>query len=583
MPNIDWSIVFPTVSSPVSSEFCDLVRENCFTQLVSFPTRHHHLLDLLLTNRPDLIFKVCVVDNLPSTDHDAVHFMLNVVVPPQSPCKRILYNYKKADMSVFLETLSHVPWHLIENATDIEESWQLFKDLLFSVVDMTIPSLRWKKRKLKHCFSYETIHLIRQKRRLYLRIKSFSSPPTSLMRKYRSLSDIVRGMTRRDTKTYTERIYRDFSKNPWAWMNTSKGMRTPIPSITADESRITDDAAKADKFNHYFYSVFTQEDMSNFDSLTKSLEFAPSLLSIVEFLPQEVFVQLNSIDVSKACGPDLITGFLLKKGAEVLASPLSYLFTTSMCTAALPRDWVTANVVPVFKRNDKSVVKNYRPISLTSLVVKTMERIIHSNLISALESHDKISSCQYGFRKNCSASHLLVQVVHDWAKALDYRGSSHCLFLDFAKAFDSVPHQRLLLRLECLGIHGNLLSWFCSYLTNRFQQVVVNGHYSEWLPVLSGVPQGSILGSLLFILYINDLHSLVTSSPLKIYADDVALYAAVSSYQDCVNLQNDLASIYDWSIMWQLKLSPSKCEALNITNKHSPISFTYTIGSASIA
>ena len=280
-------------------------------------------------------------------------------------------------------------------------------------------------------------------------------------------------MTRRDTKIYTERICRDFSKNPrkfWAWVNSSKGRRTPIPSITADESRITDDAAKADKFNHYFSSVFTQENMSNFDSLTKSLEFAPSLLSIVEFLPQEVFVQLNSIDISKACGPDLITGFLLRKGAEVLASPLSYLFTTSMCTVALPRDWVTANVVPVFKRDDKSVVKNYRPISLTSLVVKTMERIIYSNLISALESHDKISSCQYGFRKNCSASHLLVQVVHDWAKALDYRGSSHCLFLDFAKAFDSVPHQRLLLRLECLGIRGNLLTGFV-----LISKIVFNG------------------------------------------------------------------------------------------------------------
>ena len=173
-----------------------------------------------------------------------------------------------------------------------------------------------------------------------------------------------------------------------------------------------------------------------------------------------------------------------------------------------------------------------------------------------------------------SASHLLVQVVHDWAKVLDSRGSSHCLFLDFAKAFDSVPHQRLLLKLECLGIHGNLLNWFRSYLTDRSQRVVINGHYSEWLPVLSGVPQGSILGPLLFILYIKNLHSLVKSSSLKIYADDVALYAAVSSYQDCVNLQDDLARIYDWSIMWQLKLSPSKCEALNITNKHSPISFT---------
>ena len=121
-PNIDWSIGFPTISSPVSSEFCELVRENCLTQLVSVPTCHHHLLDLLLTNRSDMISNVNVVDNLPSTDHDAVHFMLNVTVPFQSPCRWILYNYKKADMSVFLETLSHIPENIIENATDIDES-----------------------------------------------------------------------------------------------------------------------------------------------------------------------------------------------------------------------------------------------------------------------------------------------------------------------------------------------------------------------------------------------------------------------------------------------------------------------------
>ena len=159
-----------------------------------------------------------------------------------------------------------------------------------------------------------------------------------------------------------------------------------------------------------------------------------------------------------------------------------------MSTATLPKDWVTANIVPVFKHDDKSVVKNYLPISLTSLVVKTMERIIYSQVLSVLESCNKISPCQYGFWKNCSTSHLLVQAVHDWAKTLNCCSSFHCLFLDFAKAFDSVPHQYLLLRLECLGISGDLLSWFGSYLTGCSQCVVINGHYSQWLPVLSGVP-----------------------------------------------------------------------------------------------
>ena len=130
--------------------------------------------------------------------------------------------------------------------------------------------------------------------------------------------------------------------------------------------------------------------MSYFDSLKKSLDFFPSLLSTVEFLPQEVFTYLSVIDISKACGPDLITGFVLKSGAEFIASPLSYLFTTSMSTAILPKDWVTANVVPVFKRDDKSIVKNYHPISLTSLVVRTTERIIYSQVFSVLESQNKI-------------------------------------------------------------------------------------------------------------------------------------------------------------------------------------------------
>jgi len=253
-----------------------------------------------------------------------------------------------------------------------------------------------------------------------------------------------------------------------------------------------------------------------------------------------------------------------------------------MRTATLPGDWVTANVVPVFKHDDRSVIKNYCPISLTSLVVKTMERIIYSNVVSVLESHNRISHCQFGFRKGCSTSHLLLQVVHDWAKSLDSRSSSHCLFLDFAKAFDSVPHQRLLLKLECLGIDGDLLQWLNFYLTNRFQRVMINGHFSEWLPVLSGVPQGSILGPLLFILYIDDLRSVVQSSSLKIYADDVALYAQVSSYEDCVKLQDDLNRVHAWSARWQLNLSPSKCEALNITNKRTPVSFDYKIGSVSV-
>ena len=181
---------------------------------------------------------------------------------------------------------------------------------------------------------------------------------------------------------------------------------------------------------------------------------------------------------------------------------------------------------------------------------------------------------QFGFRKKRSTTSLLLSAVHDWASNLNNRLTTHCIFIDFAKAFDSVPHQRLLMKLKAYGIDGSMLKWFSSFLTTRQQRVVINGCASDWSPVLSGVPQGSILGPLLFILYINDLPSVV-SSPMKIFADDVAIYCPVISSADCKILQKDLDSISSWCSKWQMRLNPSKCEFLCISNKRSPIQHSY--------
>ena len=161
--------------------------------------------------------------------------------------------------------------------------------------------------------------------------------------------------------------------------------------------------------------------------------------------------------------------YLLMSSTEASASPLCYLFNKSMSAGILPRDWVCANVVPIFKRDNKHVPSNYRPISLTSIVVKTMERIIHSELTSTLGSHNLNSVYQFGFHKNHSTTHLLLEAVHDWARALEYCDDSHCLCLDFAKTFDSLPHQRLLLKLQTLEVSGQLLEWIRCFLTTQSQ------------------------------------------------------------------------------------------------------------------
>ena len=199
-----------------------------------------------------------------------------------------------------------------------------------------------------------------------------------------------------------------------------------------------------------------------------------------------------------------------------------------------------------------------------------LERIIFNKLYLLLESHQVLSDAQFGFRKKRSTTSLLLSAINDWASNLNSRLSTHCVLLDFAKAFDSVPHQRLLLKLKAYGINGSMLKWFCSFLTTRRQRVVINGCSSDWSPVLSGVPQGSILGPLLFILYINDLPSAV-SCTLKIFADDVAMYCSVESVTDCNTFQHDLDLVAAWCSKWQMRLNPSKCELLCISNKRSPV------------
>ena len=237
-------------------------------------------------------------------------------------------------------------------------------------------------------------------------------------------------------------------------------------------STVTSAHAKADIFNKYFYSVFTHEDTSNLDTLRNSISFFPPLLN-QSTLHQAMFImnyhELANLDTGKACGPDHITPKLLKLCAEFICEPLSQSFNQSLSSGTLPRDWTAANITPIYKKGERCLVCNYKPISLTSIVVKVMERIICKQLISTLQRFGCIRDNQFGFRANQSTVILLLSAIHDWSLCLERRSSTHCVFLDFAKAFDSVPHKHLLLKLQCLGITSQLLQWVRSFLTSCFQ------------------------------------------------------------------------------------------------------------------
>ena len=252
------------------------------------------------------------------------------------------------------------------------------------------------------------------------------------------------------------------------------------------------------------------------------------------------------------------------------------IFSASLKQGRAPDDWKEVNVSPIFKKGDKCQPTNYRPVSLTSVCSKVLEHIIHSHLMYFFEDSQILCDQQHGFRKHRSCESQLLTKVQDLASGLDNQQQMDAILLDFSKAFDKVPHQRLLMKLEHYGVRGTTLQCIRSFLSDRTQKVVVEGKPSSSAPVTSGVPNGTVLGPLLFLAYINDLPSRVKAKA-RLFADDCLLYRNIKTNEDAESLQDDLNKLQDWETDWQMHFNPDKCELIRITNKRKTINAMYQI------
>ena len=274
---------------------------------------------------------------------------------------------------------------------------------------------------------------------------------------------------------------------------------------------------------------------------------------------------------------------MLKECSSEISPMLALIYNESLAQGTVPDDWRQANVAPVFKKGEKCNAANYRPVSLTCICCKTLEHIIVSNINKHLAFESTLADCQHGFRSQRSCKTQLVQFYHDMVSNLDGardRGQKQTdvIIMDFAKAFDKVPHRRLLYKLGYYGIRGSTHKWISSWLSERSQKVVLDGQASDPVPVLSGVPQGSVLGPVLFLIFINDLPDNIRS-PVRLFADDCVLYRNIKSPIDCQILQDDLNSLSQWETDWQMKFNVAKCHSMRVT-RHLPdkqILFDYTL------
>jgi hypothetical protein len=343
-----------------------------------------------------------------------------------------------------------------------------------------------------------------------------------------------------------------------------------IPALQVNNKNITTSSEKAKHFTEYFAAQQTLPPLPFNHALPPILFLTDQRLDSIHTSNQEVLKVLKGLDTGKANGPDGVSNRLLKESAPAIANPLSILLNKSFDLAKVPKTWKESNICPIHKKDDRSLVSNYRPIALLSCIGKVQERVVYIHLYRYLKANRLLTWKNSGFKELDSAMNQLLYITDKIHRALE-EGKEICLvFLDISKAFDRVWHSGLLHKLRCLGIEGNLFEWLSDYLTNRRIRAVINGQKSDWQNTTAGVPQGSILGPLLFLVFINDI-TVNIESDIHLFADDTSLMDIIDNHiLSYAKLNRDLNRLSSWAKKWMVTFNATKTVYLQVTRKINP-------------
>jgi hypothetical protein len=315
--------------------------------------------------------------------------------------------------------------------------------------------------------------------------------------------------------------------------------------------------------NEYFSSVFTQEDFTNQPQAAQMFRgTGEEKLATVDITLEKVTHKLDKLKPDKSCGLDEVHPRVLKECKNELAPALKILFEKSLQDSEVPDIWKLGWIIPLHKGGRKGSPANYRPVSLTSVICKVLESILKDAIVDHLNHHQLILGSQHGFTKGRSCLTNLLTFLEDVTKAVDGGVPVDAIYLDFAKAFDKVPHSRLARKLKSHGISGKLYAWINEWLNLRKQMVTLNGARSDIASVISGVPQGSVLGPILFIIFINDIDLNLSCNIIK-FADDTKIYMQLKDEESHLQLQEDLQKLCTWSTEWQMLFNNSKCSVIH--------------------
>ena len=584
LPTIDWCTDPPRATSTTDCSFLDTFISLGLTQWVHESTypRSGNTLDLVLTSESDRIGMIEVLPPLPGCDHSPTAFeyafALNHVPTPDQLPNSLLQHWHKGNYRAIASHLSDFDWKLELAYLTADSAFKHLASILNRLIREFVP-VKPKLDKEKPVWSKRPpSSLINQRQAAWQRYKyarqqfGRRSPNSSAAyASFQCWNKQYRTFTVSCQASHEENLLLYSKENPKLLHSYIRSKKIGPPSvgpIKLDTGNLTDSPGEmAEVFASSFASVFSRQSPAN-PSPHQSFDgsIGPISLSV-----EDVLKALQNLDSNTAMGPDNLHPMLLKSCASQLAYPLHIIFTRIISEGQLPCDWKLSTIFPIFKKGVRYDPLNYRPISLTSVCCKTFERLLCVHLTNYLESNEILSPHQFGFRSSRSTMDQLLLVYDNVSKHMDDGHIVDVILFDFSKAFDVVVHTLLIAKLKCLGIGGKILHCIHSFLSNRLMKVCVSGQFSQARKVTSGVPQGSVLGPLLFLIYINSIGSSL-SCKYKIFADDLKLYSYVSypnrsslAPSSSALIQCDIDKLSSTAASWGLHMNVQKCSALRFS------------------
>ena len=569
-PEIDWQSLTLCRPSVVSGAFLEAYKSWNVKQIIDFPTRlrgdQQSLLDLEFVTDRKLISNIESLPPLGLSDHVVIQTVMQLKVPSKPTIKVTKRNFWKANYN---NVNNFIADQLATQATE-NCSYDRLSQVMEDAIDRFVPQISHRVNNSKPWITGEVLKTVRKKRRLWDQYKINRTPEKYAA--YQTQNNVVKNTIKNARKNYEEGLLTQSDKQFFKYIKRSlnSNINTIVLRDPDNGMPVTDGERVAHIFARQFTTVFTVENLSNIPTLPYEKRSVISLES-VKFTTGTVKGALASMKTDSSPGPDGFPTIFLQRCEMSLAAPLAAVMNHIMESENFPSTWKTAFILPIFKKGDKYDAKNYRPISLTCNPCKCMEKIIVKEITTFLMDHSAIPPNQHGFLPKRSTVTNLIMCLDEWTKNFDSNQPTDVIYLDYEKAFDKVPHERLLGKLHHYGIRGKLLRWIKNFLKDRSYRVRVSGVLSDSTEVISGVPQGSVLGPLLFIVYIADLTDSIGSG-FSLYADDTKFFGnPIVQYNTLVE---DLKTLEVWTNAWQLKLNENKCTVLHIGSNNPKRQYT---------